>query len=75
MNKLGIIGGSGLYDLSNVDSYEWIDINTPWGKPSDSILKCTITDKIIYFQLDIIEIIIYHLQILIIARILIHLNN
>ncbi len=38
-NKLAIIGGSGLYDIEEFDKRELIDINTPWGKPSDQILK------------------------------------
>lgn len=35
---LGFIGGSGLYALEGLDGAQWIDIETPWGKPSDSIL-------------------------------------
>jgi len=34
---LGIIGGSGLYDLP-LENPEWITIDTPWGAPSDAIL-------------------------------------
>lgn len=35
---IGILGGSGLYDIDGLDNREWIDIDTPWGKPSDQIL-------------------------------------
>lgn len=35
---LGIIGGSGLYDIEGLENAQWIDIDTPWGKPSDAIL-------------------------------------
>ncbi|RKQ69047.1 5'-methylthioadenosine phosphorylase [Litorimonas taeanensis] len=35
---LGIIGGSGLYDIDGLDNPQWVDIETPWGSPSDSIL-------------------------------------
>jgi len=35
---LGILGGSGLYDLEGLETPEWIAIDTPWGKPSDEIL-------------------------------------
>jgi 5'-methylthioadenosine phosphorylase len=35
---LGILGGSGLYDIDGLDNPQWIDIDTPWGKPSDAIL-------------------------------------
>ena len=40
-NKLAIIGGSGLYDVEEFEDRELIDLNTPWGKPSDKILKIT----------------------------------
>lgn len=33
---LGIIGGSGIYDLPLEDA-RWIEIETPWGKPSDAV--------------------------------------
>ena len=36
-SRLGIIGGSGFYSLEKIESYEEIEINTPYGKPSDSI--------------------------------------
>ena len=35
---LGIIGGSGLYDIEGLENTQWIEIETPWGKPSDAIL-------------------------------------
>ena len=35
--KIGIIGGSGLYKMGIIDDIEEIDINTPFGKPSDKI--------------------------------------
>ena len=35
--KIGIIGGSGLYKMGIIDNAEEIDINTPFGKPSDKI--------------------------------------
>ena len=35
---LGIIGGSGLYELPGLASIEWRDIDTPWGLPSDKLL-------------------------------------
>jgi len=38
-NKLAIIGGSGLYDVEEFKDRELLDIKTPWGKPSDQILK------------------------------------
>ena len=35
---LGIIGGSGLYDLPGLQKAQWRRIETPWGEPSDEIL-------------------------------------
>ena len=35
---LGIIGGSGLYNIEGLKNKEWISIDSPWGPPSDSIL-------------------------------------
>ncbi len=44
-NKLAIIGGSGLYDVEEFKNRELLDLNTPWGKPSDQILKTKFNDK------------------------------
>jgi len=35
---LGIIGGSGLYNIDGLENTEWMRIETPWGMPSDEIL-------------------------------------
>jgi 5'-methylthioadenosine phosphorylase len=35
---LGIIGGSGLYDLPGLKNPRWTKIASPWGEPSDDIL-------------------------------------
>ena len=49
INKLAIIGGSGLYDIEEFKNREFIDLNTPWGKPSDKILKTNFNNKEVYF--------------------------
>lgn len=36
--KIGIIGGSGLYQLDALQNPEWVSVATPWGAPSDQIL-------------------------------------
>ncbi|ETX26763.1 S-methyl-5'-thioadenosine phosphorylase [Roseivivax isoporae] len=36
--RLGIIGGSGVYDLDGLEDAAWTTVGTPWGDPSDSIL-------------------------------------
>ena len=48
-NKLGIIGGSGLYDVEEFKDKKYIDCKTPWGKPSDQILKIIYQDKEVFF--------------------------
>ncbi|MGK0303930.1 MAG: 5'-methylthioadenosine phosphorylase, partial [Planctomycetota bacterium] len=35
---LGIIGGSGLYDLPGLEDRETVDLETPFGKPSDVLV-------------------------------------
>jgi len=35
--KIGVIGGSGLYNIDGLTGIEEIDIDTPFGKPSDTI--------------------------------------
>jgi 5'-methylthioadenosine phosphorylase len=35
---LGIIGGSGVYDLDGLEDARWQEVETPWGAPSDAIL-------------------------------------
>ena len=49
INKLAIIGGSGLYDVEEFKKRELLDLNTPWGKPSDHILKTNYNNKEVYF--------------------------
>jgi len=48
-NKLAIIGGSGLYDVETFKDRQFLDIITPWGKPSDQILKTNYNNKEVYF--------------------------
>lgn len=33
---IGIIGGSGLYDVEGIEGGEWIEVASPWGAPSDA---------------------------------------
>ncbi len=39
---LGVIGGSGLYDIDGLQDPRWISQDTPWGLPSDQILTGTL---------------------------------
>ncbi|MFC2007823.1 S-methyl-5'-thioadenosine phosphorylase [Chloroflexota bacterium] len=36
--KIGVIGGTGLYDIEGLTDIEEVNIDTPFGKPSDSIV-------------------------------------
>lgn len=35
---IGVIGGSGLYDIPELETQEWRTVDTPWGEPSDQLL-------------------------------------
>ena len=35
---IGVIGGSGVYDIDGLEGAEWRSVDTPWGAPSDQIL-------------------------------------
>src|SRR5919112_2185063 len=35
---IGILGGSGLYELDALEESQWIAVDTPWGPPSDELL-------------------------------------
>ncbi|MCI2398903.1 S-methyl-5'-thioadenosine phosphorylase [Aliiroseovarius subalbicans] len=35
---IGVIGGSGLYEIDGLEQAQWVTVNTPWGAPSDAIL-------------------------------------
>ena len=47
--KLGIIGGSGLYDIEGAKNAAWEKIITPWGDPSDEIFCFNLDNKEICF--------------------------
>ena len=35
---IGVIGGSGLYEIDGLEGAEWVEVDSPWGTPSDAIL-------------------------------------
>lgn len=35
---IAVIGGSGIYDIDGLDEATWVDVESPWGTPSDQIL-------------------------------------
>jgi len=46
---IGIIGGSGLYQLENLTNIEEIKIETPFGQPSDAFIKGCLEGKNVVF--------------------------
>ena len=42
--KIGIIGGSGVYNLDGLENPNWISVKSPWGKTSDDILTGNLND-------------------------------
>ncbi|MGB0497187.1 MAG: S-methyl-5'-thioadenosine phosphorylase [Rubricella sp.] len=39
---IGIIGGSGLYEIEGLQDMRWERVETPWGAPSDEIMRGTL---------------------------------
>ncbi|QYZ71336.1 S-methyl-5'-thioadenosine phosphorylase [Neotabrizicola shimadae] len=35
---IGVIGGSGLYQIEGLEGASWVQVETPWGQPSDELL-------------------------------------
>ncbi|MEL6418737.1 MAG: S-methyl-5'-thioadenosine phosphorylase [Pseudomonadota bacterium] len=36
--KIGVIGGSGIYDIDGLEGAGWVSVDSPWGAPSDQLL-------------------------------------
>ncbi|HEV7288876.1 S-methyl-5'-thioadenosine phosphorylase [Sphingomonas sp.] len=36
---IGVIGGSGLYDVAGIEDGQWVEVDSPWGEPSDAIFS------------------------------------
>ena len=47
--KLGIIGGSGLYQFPQLENATWVSVHSPWGEVSDQLLFGTIRGLEIVF--------------------------
>ena len=47
--KLGIIGGSGIYDIQGLENIKWKKVKSSWGNPSDSILSASLNRQEILF--------------------------
>jgi len=47
--EIGIIGGSGLYDMEGLEDIETVSVGTPFGEPSDSIVIGTLYGRRLAF--------------------------
>ena len=47
--RIAFIGGSGLYDIDGLTDREEVELQTPFGLPSDAIVLGTMSDKRIAF--------------------------
>jgi 5'-methylthioadenosine phosphorylase len=41
---IGVIGGSGLYEIDGLEGVEEVTVETPWGDPSDNLVKGHVND-------------------------------
>ena len=49
MEKIGIIGGSGLYEIEGLTAQEWAPVETPFGAPSDEFLTGQLSGRDVVF--------------------------
>ena len=49
MNKIGIIGGSGLYHIEGFARQKWTRVQTPFGRPSDDFLTGELSGRQVVF--------------------------
>ena len=47
--KLGVIGGSGLYEMADLDPLDPVTVATPFGAPSDAYLRGTVGEVELFF--------------------------
>jgi 5'-methylthioadenosine phosphorylase len=48
-NRIGIIGGSGLYHIEGFAQWKWVKVSTPFGRPSDDLLTGELSGRPIVF--------------------------
>jgi 5'-methylthioadenosine phosphorylase len=48
-HKIGIIGGTGLYNIEGFTNQKWVKVKTPFGDPSDALLTGTIAGRDVVF--------------------------
>jgi len=47
--RIGVIGGSGLYEMEGLDSVQEVTLDTPFGRPSDTIVIGTLAGESVAF--------------------------
>jgi len=48
-HKIGIIGGTGLYNLEGFTNQKWVKVKTPFGNPSDALLTGKLAGRDVIF--------------------------
>lgn len=48
-HHIGIIGGSGLYNIEGFTNQKWVKVKTPFGAPSDELLTGTLAGREVVF--------------------------
>src|SRR5688572_31468170 len=46
---IGIVGGTGVYDLDGLSEQQWIKVRSPFGAPSDDLLFGTLGEQRVVF--------------------------
>ena len=49
MNKIGVIGGSGVYNIEGFQVVAEHEVETPFGKPSGKVLELEVAGHQFYF--------------------------
>src|SRR5512141_2337949 len=49
MNRIGIVGGSGLYHIEGLRNQKWVTVKTPFGPPSDDLLTGELSARPVVF--------------------------
>jgi len=49
MSRIGIIGGSGLYNIEGFTKQKWLELRTPFGSPSDALLTGELAGRDVVF--------------------------
>jgi 5'-methylthioadenosine phosphorylase len=47
--KIGVIGGSGLYQMPELSEVEEVEVDTPFGRPSDAFMIGTLEGQRVAF--------------------------